>query len=222
MKNTIDYFDYYVYIHTFSNGVVYIGKGRKNRAFNFNGRNCYWKRLSKKYGKPSVDFLYKNLSSSKSFKKEIAEIRKYRECGYTLCNFTDGGEGLLGFNHSKETIQKIKKTKANKPYAYSMEQRQNNSDNMKKFLALNGHPFKGKNHSSKSKQQMSKARKGKQLGCENPNYNHTKYTLIHKDFGVISLTIDEFNLEYGLNKCNVYRVLNKKRKSTKGFKLYET
>ena len=105
---------FYVYKHTFSNGAVYVGKGSCNRAYKFSGRNDYWQKLRKKYGKPVVDILHNNLSESTAFELEIKLIKQYEKMGFILCNLVAGGKGTSGLRHSDCSKKKIGDSSANR------------------------------------------------------------------------------------------------------------
>lgn len=87
----------------------YIGIGSKSRPYDENGRNIFWRRTVNKYGY-DVDILCKNLSWEDACELECLLISEYgrRNKGTgCLVNLTDGGEGVKGYKHTKEAIQKI-------------------------------------------------------------------------------------------------------------------
>lgn len=88
---------FYVYLHRRgdNNEVFYIGKGTGNRANVVWGRNPWWKRIYEKCGRV-VEYIEKGLSEQDAYDLETETIKFYKECGYTLCNLTDGGEGVPG------------------------------------------------------------------------------------------------------------------------------
>ena len=215
----VEHSDYYIYKHTFSNGLCYIGKGRQKRAFKYSTRNSYWKILYSKYGLPEVTFLYKNLGDAEAYAKEIEVIRNYKESGIRLCNFTDGGDGLLGFSHSRETIEKIKKTKKLNPKVYTDEEKQRAINELNKYRELKGPPKKGAKLTDVQKLRISESHKGLLVGKKNPNYNHTIYHFTHNEYGDISGTLYELTVEYGMARNSLYKVVAGFRKSCHGFKL---
>jgi hypothetical protein len=106
---------FYVYQLTdFNNIPFYIGKGMKKSGYD---RICYhkhhWqkninKKLVNKIKKLSGKFNFKILMESQNEKKCLnLEKRIIKEIGKeNLCNLTDGGDGISGYNH---TIQDKKK-----------------------------------------------------------------------------------------------------------------
>lgn len=98
---------FYVYVHTFPNGVLYVGKGSGNRAYTFvksSRRNCWWNGLQRKFGNPKVSFIAEHLCEELSYLLEMEVIDLYKKSSYTLCNMTAGGDGILGM--SEETLKK--------------------------------------------------------------------------------------------------------------------
>lgn len=84
---------YYVYEHTFSNGVRYIGKGKNKRAYIFIGRNAYWRSLLEKHGPPLVKIIYMCEVEEDAYELEEFLIQELKMSGVKLCNLTNGGEG---------------------------------------------------------------------------------------------------------------------------------
>lgn len=104
----LDNNQFYIYLHTFSNGTCYIGKGKDKRAYSTK-RNKYWHRLNNIYGSPKIEFLFYTNDENEAFAKEKEIIKQYKENNIKLCNLTDGGEGLSGyrFTMSQETKDKL-------------------------------------------------------------------------------------------------------------------
>ncbi len=100
--------NYYVYLHrrNDTNDVFYVGKGRRHRATRKDGRNEWWHRVVNKAGGYTVEYAEKNLSEDDAFDLEIELIKFYRDCGYELCNLTNGGEGASGCTMSEENRKK--------------------------------------------------------------------------------------------------------------------
>ena len=97
---------YYVYAH-YKRGVLrYIGKGKGKRAWDFNRRGGYWKKVFSR-AKPAVEILIENLDEQSAFAFEKHYIQHSRLLGSKLCNVCDGGEGSSGYRHTKETRMKM-------------------------------------------------------------------------------------------------------------------
>ena len=98
---------YYVYLHLWENtNYCYIGKGSNDR-YKSKKRNDFWKRITEKHGEPLNVFLFKNLDEVCSFKLECSCIKEYEIKGYTLVNYSKGGEGPSGYRHTYEAKLKI-------------------------------------------------------------------------------------------------------------------
>lgn len=136
----------YCYIDKKNNSIVYIGKDSYIDKERRHKSHC----SEKKYNEQQINKVIQNNPSRYEYKiikegnfsekdlnnLEIFYIKKYDP----LFNFTKGGDGALGYKHTKEAIEKIKK---------SAKGRQN---------------FKGKHHSKETKEKMRESK----LGDKNP------------------------------------------------------
>lgn len=90
--------------------MFYVGIGkdaRYARAKTRSGRNVYWKRIVQKYGF-TVEVFMDKITWEEACALERLLIKQYGRTNLktgTLCNLTDGGEGIL--NPSPEVRQKI-------------------------------------------------------------------------------------------------------------------
>ena len=127
--------EYYVYMHTFSNKRIYIGKGKGSRSTDFRQRSEYWKRHYMKYGDPIVDIIDDNLNEAAAFELEefciLEAIEKGYALGDSLINFTLGGEGTSGHNHTDKTKKII--SDASKQHWEQPEIRESTIKNLKAF-----------------------------------------------------------------------------------------
>lgn len=166
---------YYLYRHIRpdKNEPFYIGVGdyfgygrarKYKRAFTVKGRNSIWQRIYKKNNyEIEVDIILESGDWNYIIKKEIEFISLYGRINNDtgiLSNMTNGGEGCVGYRHTKETLVilseylKIAKEKLNRPEV---------RDKMKKFYESR----KGKKvmpegfvFSAESKKKMSDSRSG--------------------------------------------------------------
>lgn len=115
------YSKHYVYLHRTPNGIpIYVGIGTKfhgehesfkkryARAY-ANTRNIYWKRVVAKYSF-EVEILLESNDYELIKQQEIHFIKHFGRADKkegTLCNFTDGGEGLLGKIYSEKDRNNI-------------------------------------------------------------------------------------------------------------------
>lgn len=114
---------FYVY-RLLSNGITfYIGKGKRTKTYDrINYHLNYWvhnknrkltNKIKKLNGVFDIEIIFESKDEQECLdleKKIILEIGRKN-----LCNLTDGGEGVSGFNHSEETKQKISIWKKGKP-----------------------------------------------------------------------------------------------------------
>lgn len=107
---------YYVYAHIRddNNEIFYIGAGVSNgfyRAYETRSRNKFWHNVVNKTSY-TVKILFSNLSFEQSRNKEVRLIkllgRRDLKQGI-LVNLTDGGEGLVGYQATIETREKLRK-----------------------------------------------------------------------------------------------------------------
>jgi len=104
---------YYVYEHwrLDRDECFYVGKGHGNRAFSMKNRNKHHQAIVSKLNRIGSAFEVKivasGLSEEEAFSLERNQIQFWRELGVDLTNITNGGEGISGFRHSKETKRKL-------------------------------------------------------------------------------------------------------------------
>lgn len=141
---------FYVYHHINkeTGEIFYVGKGKGNRAYSSKSRSSFWHNLVNKYGYDIV-IVENNLSEETAYEREIYWIKKIGRKDLnegTLVNFTDGGDGVLGYTFTE-------------------------SDKLKMSIAHSGESnhFYGKIHTEESKQKMSDARKGKPSNMKGKN-----------------------------------------------------
>lgn len=100
----------YRHIRLDKNEPFYIGIGNeKSRAYDKRGRTNWWKNIAKKGYE--VEILFEDIDFEEAIKKEIEFIalygRKNNSTG-TLVNLTDGGQGTIGYRHTRESIEKCR------------------------------------------------------------------------------------------------------------------
>ena len=144
--------DFYVYLHrkATTGEVFYVGKGNGRRAWS-NQRSKYWHGIVKKHGLV-VEIVQSGLQEWYSFELERELIASYgRE---SLCNMTDGGDGISGFSHSLHTRLLVSQARKGKPLSQEHK--------AKLALAKIGKP---KPDSARKKDSATKRKKSKKILC---------------------------------------------------------
>ena len=101
----------YVHVRNDTSEIFYVGKGTAKRAYSRYERNNLWHKIVKKHGY-TVQIVSCWETEQEAFEHEKNLIKSYRESGVNLANFTDGGDGVSGYRHTKEAREKAaKKTK---------------------------------------------------------------------------------------------------------------
>jgi len=106
----------YVYKHMRldNNEIFYVGIGSDNkgkfiRAHSKKGRSKFWKSITKNI-KYEVQIVCNDITWEEACEKERELIKQYgrRDLNTgTLCNLTDGGDGINGYVHTKERLLKL-------------------------------------------------------------------------------------------------------------------
>jgi hypothetical protein len=101
--------NFFAYIHCKPDGTpFYVGKGVRTRYKNFRDRNQYHKRVVAKYGTENILIGKIDCSSNDiALELEIGLIKCLKRMGFSLANFTDGGQGALGRKCSDKTRKAI-------------------------------------------------------------------------------------------------------------------
>lgn len=97
---------FYVYVHRRATDgrIFYVGKGKGDRIKSMSRSNPHWKNIANKHGF-TYQIVMRCNSEECAFSIEKALIKHYgRE---TLCNMTDGGEGVSGYAHTVESKLKM-------------------------------------------------------------------------------------------------------------------
>lgn len=101
--------EFYVYEHWRPDKGLpfYVGKGRGGRAAFLNQRSRHHSNIQIKLKREGlaveVRRVFDGLDEEMAFSLEKAQIAYWRTRGVVLLNKTDGGEGTVGFNHTRET-----------------------------------------------------------------------------------------------------------------------
>ena len=156
---------YYVYVHMKPSGEpFYVGKGHGNRWLAVRRRNKHHTRCLNKYGLEAL-IVFDGLEESVALRKESEVIKAFREQGYALANYTDGGQGSSGYKHTPEALQKMREASTGKTYSREsidkgIESRKyyRHSEETKNRISA---AHKGKTFSEESKRKMSDSQKAR-------------------------------------------------------------
>ena len=158
--------NFYIYMYLdLDNVPFYIGKGKNNRYkvqnhLKKHNTNAFLRSKLRKVATKNVKihFLHKNITEKEAFYWERYWIKYYgrRDKGEgTLCNLTDGGEGISGYTHSDEAKQKMRA--AHEGEKNSMYGKSHTKETRQKIGAVH----EGKKISDETREKMSKAKMGR-------------------------------------------------------------
>lgn len=116
--------EYYVYVYLdprrpgkyaygdykFLHEPIYVGKGKRKRAYYFEDRNWMLREKLLEIGKPLIILLVKGRTESNALfleKTLISLIGKGFDKKGPLCNLSNGGKGSSGYKLSSDTIKKM-------------------------------------------------------------------------------------------------------------------
>jgi hypothetical protein len=164
---------FYIYLHRRpdTGAVFYVGRGKHytrstpyRRAYSVIKRNAIWQGIVDcNNGQFIVEILLECFTANEVNQLEreaVAAFGKIIDGTGTLCNLTEGGEGVEGFSHSEEAKTKMALAHKQNP---SRAQRFKSAEFIKASIeARRGLPgsMQGKRHSDIAKAKMSFARKG--------------------------------------------------------------
>jgi len=121
---------FYVYVHRRATDgrVFYVGKGSGSRSHSSHQRSKYWKNIVAKHGY-ITEIVQNNILEWWSLELECELIAFYGRD--SLCNHTDGGEGISGYSHTQAAKDKIKKSNIGKIVSDSTRMKLSENNPMK-------------------------------------------------------------------------------------------
>lgn len=209
--------NWYVYRHDRldKNEPFYIGIGNKKnyaRAFEFSmdkRNNIWWKIYNKT--KINVIILFDNLTKIEASEKEQELIKKYGRIDLnegTLCNMTDGGDGIWNCKRSEKTKKILSEQKigSNNP---QFGKKQTPELIKKRFKNIIG---KKRSEETKQKQSLASIKSGQAKEVEVYKYKTNEYV---GKFYAISEACRVLNMYHLNGKASM--VANGLRKQTNGY-----
>jgi hypothetical protein len=108
----------------------YVGKGKRKRARSFEARNSRYQRIVAKLDRlgyvPKIKIVRDNLTEQQAFDLEIAMIDYWRSRGFSIANFTNGGDGASGYLHTEETKMIIRKKRSGQKWSPEQHEKRRN------------------------------------------------------------------------------------------------
>lgn len=137
---------------------IYDAKYRKKRTHK---RNWILK-LIEENNLPTINLIEYASNIEQAKEKEIEWISKYKLMGVCLTNLTNGGDGISGYKHSLESIEKTRVGNLGKKVIHTEETKNKISETLKKkYIQGMPHPRKGKKMSEHTKLKISNSNRGK-------------------------------------------------------------
>jgi hypothetical protein len=201
----------YRHIRLDINQPFYIGIGSDNnykRAYTTSSRNKHWKNIVSKT-KYNVEIVMTDLTWEEACKKEIEFIQLYgrKNLGKGfLCNYTNGGDGVLGLIMSEESRKKMRIAQIGK-----IQSPEQIAKRVAK-LTGSGNPWYGKKFSKEYKEKLSLAKKGKK---RNPDVMKKIHELLKKkvldvNTGLIYNSLNELAKKYNVHPSTASRWIKSK------------
>jgi hypothetical protein len=204
----------YRHIRLDKNQPFYIGIGSDStykRANSSKNRNKHWINIVKK-ASYNVEIVLDNLTWEEACIKEREFIQLYgrQDCNSgILCNYTDGGEGVLGLIVSDETKEKMRLAQTGK--------KQSPEQIAKRVAKLkgSGNPMYGRKFSDDYKKKLSKAKLGKKRDPKVMRHIHDCLKKSVTDGKIIYTSLSDAAVAYGVHQTTITRWINKEVKNFK-------
>ncbi len=198
---------FYTYAYLRENRTpYYVGKGKNGRIYSKSGR-----KIKPPKDKSKIIFLKQNLTEEEAFKHEKYMIavfgRKDNGTGI-LYNRTDGGEGMCGYKHSKEFIERMKTNNPSKDPRISKIKSEK--------LSGKNNPMYGKR--GKDSPNYGKPRTKESIEKRTKTFCKNTYAIISPEGEkFITKNMAKFCRDYCLNKENMSSVILGKYRHHKGW-----
>ena len=207
-----------------TNEIFYIGieldssnkKAEGKRSFVKNRRNQFWKNIINKTNY-EIEIIYNNLTNESAKELEIFLINLYGRRDLktgSLVNLTDGGEGITGFKHSTETINKMSKSAKGRIISEEQRIKISNSNKVKKLSKKTVNKIlesiKKYKHSLETKDKISASAKGFSKSARKNAFEKLSKKVIDIELNIIYNSIREASLNSNFSETTIRRFLNNK------------
>lgn len=212
--------------------VFYIGIGVPKRPYIKSSRNSHWENIVKKYGY-TIEVLFTELTLKEACQIEVYLIKYYGRRDLNsgnLVNKTDGGE--CKYSISEETKQKIREkrlgTKASEDTKNKISKIHLGSKRSEETKQKMSEIQIGRRHSKETCTKISNAKKGTQVGKNNPYYGKVhsdetrekmsnnskrKHILLNIETGIFYFGLSDAAKSINISgKCLCDRLLGKSKK----------
>lgn len=166
-------FKFYTYAHykADTKEIFYIGKGSGNRAFVKHKRSIHWNSIVSKHGL-HVEILSKWSTEEDALTHEKFLISTFRSMGFSLCNMTEGGDGVTSESWTPELRQVLSKSRLGKKLSDETRKRMSISATgrpmSKEAIEKTAAFHRGRKRGEETLRKMSESLKGKNLGVKRP------------------------------------------------------
>lgn len=207
---------FYIYLHRRldTGDVFYVGRGKLGprsispaRAYSKVGRNYIWHGIvNRNHGNYCVEIVEWRQFAEEVNQLERDYIKKFGkiiDSTGTLCNFTDGGEGVEGYFHTDETKEKLKSAHAKNPDRIErFKSEEFKKARLEKVKNLPS-PRLGTTCSDAAKMKMSLAHKG--------GKHYAAKLVVNTDNGIFYDCVEDAANSINLNKWTLYKALKGER-----------
>ncbi len=162
-------FKFYTYAHykADTKEIFYIGKGSGNRSFVKHKRSIHWNSIVDKHGL-HVEILAKWESEDDALTHEKFLISTFRSMGFSLCNMTEGGDGITSESWTPELRQVLSKSRLGKKLSDETRKRMSISATgrpmSKEAIEKTAAFHRGRKRGKETLRRMSESLKGKTKG----------------------------------------------------------
>jgi hypothetical protein len=178
-------FKFYTYAHykADTKEIFYIGKGSGNRAFVKHKRSIHWNSIVDKHGL-HVEILAKWETEDGALTHEKFLISTFRSMGFSLCNMTEGGDGITSESWTPELRQVLSKSRLGKKLSDETRKRMSISATgrpmSKEAIEKTAAFHRGRKRGEETLRKMSESLKGKNLGRVWSKESKDKISALHK------------------------------------------